>query len=141
MSKDVDVELSGARQQVMAAMLLNGDTQRQIATAMKLSVQRVSQIVNSESFIQILKETTDRKVSKLLYRWRERLEAAEPAAWKAFMYNLEHRKDLNAVRLYLEQLGFNNKPEKAEHPTGLTIVFPGDAKPPEKVIEVKDENK
>lgn len=110
MSRDVQQLVTEAELQQVAALVLTGANDETIARELGVPSQRIQWIKKKEGFYDALKELTGRRLDIILNRWKKNLEGAEKHAWDAFIYNLKDKKSMEAVKMFVEQIGF-----KAEH--------------------------
>lgn len=117
----------GQRQQV-AVLILMGDTEAQIAEKMNVSKNTVGRIKAEPEFVATLEDMTKKKVGLLLHKWMDKLETVEKHAWNAFLFQLKDKKSLDAVKMFMEMIGFSKKQEGKTEDGKIVIIMP-DAKP------------
>lgn len=130
------IESSLAKQ--VAILVLSQDSERTIATKLKLTHPQVKAIKKSEEYEAAIKELAEEQTRTLLYQWKKRLEAADSHAWAAFMHNLKDKKSMEAVKEYLNMIGFRAKQEdKATDGPAINLIMPG--APTEKIVTIVQE--
>lgn len=131
------VETNQAKQ--VAILVLSRKSERDIAKELNLTHKQVYRIKKSEEFEKALKELAEEQTGILLYRWKKRLESAEGAAWEAFMFNLKDKKNMEAVKEYLNMIGFKAKEEKANDGPVVQLIMPSAVPEPTTIVVPKDE--
>lgn len=135
--------LEGSHAQQVAILTLQGDTEQSIADQLNLSKKQVQGLKKKEEYWAALKEETETICKALRARFQKKLEGAETPAWDTFMYHLKDKKTLDAVRMYVELIGFKAKETEAgDGAPAITIVYPEQVQTKDlgKVVEVKPED-
>lgn len=138
MANELQKLVTEAELKFVAAHMLNGLTDTEIAKEMSSTPQRVQYVKKKEAFFDALKQLTDKKLEIIVNKWKSDCEAAAPLAWKTFIFNLEKKQSLEAVKLFVEMIGFKSSQNQEAGPGTINIIMPGTPTAEKTVEDIKE---
>lgn len=93
---------------LVASLVLQGITQEDIATQLKITKYAVSKIAKSDEFKEALADVSERAINVSISKWKSRMEELEPLAYDAIKKALK-RGDLKAVEIFVKTLGIDKQ--------------------------------
>lgn len=126
-AKELNEVLKDGQRAQIAVLVLMNESEASIASKLGIHSNTVNRIKHEPEFIALLEDMTKKKVNQLLHKWMNKLETLESHAWSAFLHNLKDKKNLEAVKLFMDMIGFSKKHEGQTQDGKIVIIMP-DAK-------------